>query len=88
MSKYSSFSNYINQAISTNTFWHNFFLVETMPLWRIYTNPSTFNYEQKAGLAKAVTKLYVDLPQALPLPKLLLDLFRPSMSLSASKTTR
>jgi phenylpyruvate tautomerase PptA (4-oxalocrotonate tautomerase family) len=31
-----------------------------MPLWRIYTHQSTFSPSQREGLAKAITKLYVD----------------------------
>ncbi|KIX03416.1 uncharacterized protein Z518_06968 [Rhinocladiella mackenziei CBS 650.93] len=30
-----------------------------MPLWRIFTHPETFNHSQRAGIAKAVTDLYV-----------------------------
>lgn len=30
-----------------------------MPVWRIFSNPSTFTAAQRAGLAKAVTDLYV-----------------------------
>jgi hypothetical protein len=37
-----------------------------MPLWRVYCNPATFTAEQKAGFAKAVTKLYMDPPVELP----------------------
>ena len=37
-----------------------------MPLWRIYSHPDTFTKEQKAGLAKAITKLYTDAPVSLP----------------------
>lgn len=37
-----------------------------MPLWRIYAHPATFTKEQKAGLASAITKLYVDAPINLP----------------------
>lgn len=37
-----------------------------MPLWRIYAHPATFTKEQKAGLAAAITKLYVDPPVSLP----------------------
>jgi phenylpyruvate tautomerase PptA (4-oxalocrotonate tautomerase family) len=37
-----------------------------MPLWRIYAHPTTFTKEQKAGLAAAITKLYVDPPVSLP----------------------
>jgi hypothetical protein len=29
-----------------------------MPLWRIFSNPSTFTLSQRAGLAKAITNLY------------------------------
>lgn len=31
-----------------------------MPLWKIYANPSTFTPTQRAGLAKAITDLYVN----------------------------
>lgn len=37
-----------------------------MPLWRIFCHPSTFSTEQRAGLSKAVTKLYMDEPVGLP----------------------
>lgn len=37
-----------------------------MPLWRVYAHPATFTKEQKAGLAAAITKLYVDPPVSLP----------------------
>jgi len=30
-----------------------------MPLWRIFSHPSTFTLEQRAGIAKAVTAQYV-----------------------------
>ena len=33
-----------------------------MPLWRIFAHPDTFSYEQRKGIAAAVTKLYRDLP--------------------------
>lgn len=29
-----------------------------MPLWRVFSNPSTFDSTQREGLAKAVTGLY------------------------------
>jgi hypothetical protein len=32
-----------------------------MPLWRIYSHPSTFSPSQREGLAKSITKLYVDI---------------------------
>jgi hypothetical protein len=31
-----------------------------MPLWRVFSHPSAFNTEQRRGLAKSITKLYVD----------------------------
>jgi hypothetical protein len=31
-----------------------------MPLWRIYSHPSTFSPAQREGLAKAITSLYVN----------------------------
>ena len=31
-----------------------------MPLWRIFSDPSTFNTAQKAALAKSITTLYTD----------------------------
>jgi hypothetical protein len=30
-----------------------------MPLWRIFSHPNTFSYDQRLGLAKAITDLYV-----------------------------
>jgi len=30
-----------------------------MPLWRIYSHPTTFSPSQREGLAKAITALYV-----------------------------
>ena len=33
-----------------------------MPLWRIYANPDTFSFEQKKGIAAALTKHYGVLP--------------------------
>lgn len=30
-----------------------------MPLWRIFSHPTTFTLPQRAGLAKAITHLYV-----------------------------
>jgi hypothetical protein len=33
-----------------------------MPLWRIFAHPDTFSYEQRKGIAEAVTKLYKVLP--------------------------
>lgn len=30
-----------------------------MPLWRIFSHPSTFSPSQRSGLAKAITELYV-----------------------------
>jgi hypothetical protein len=33
-----------------------------MPLWRIFSHPDTFSYEQRKGIAAAVTKLYGILP--------------------------
>jgi Putative oxalocrotonate tautomerase enzyme len=33
-----------------------------MPLWRIFSHPSTFNLEQRKALAKSVTELYSSLP--------------------------
>ena len=33
-----------------------------MPLWRIFSHPSTFNPEQRLALAKSVTALYKGLP--------------------------
>jgi hypothetical protein len=37
-----------------------------MPLWRIFSHPDTFSYEQKKGIADAVTKLYTSEPVNLP----------------------
>lgn len=33
-----------------------------MPLWRIYAHPDTFTYDQKKGIAGAITKQYDILP--------------------------
>lgn len=33
-----------------------------MPLWRIYAHPDTFTYDQRKGIAQAVTKQYSILP--------------------------
>jgi phenylpyruvate tautomerase PptA (4-oxalocrotonate tautomerase family) len=30
-----------------------------MPLWRVFSNPSIFSADQRRGLAKAITDLYV-----------------------------
>ena len=30
-----------------------------MPLWRVFSHPTTFNAEQRLALAKSVTELYV-----------------------------
>ncbi|KAI1617229.1 putative oxalocrotonate tautomerase [Exophiala viscosa] len=32
-----------------------------MPLWRIFSHPQTFSLDQRKGLAKAVTELYMSL---------------------------
>jgi len=37
-----------------------------MPLWRIFAHPSTFSFDQKKGIADAVTKLYTSEPINLP----------------------
>ncbi|CAK1363530.1 hypothetical protein CB0940_04419 [Cercospora beticola] len=33
-----------------------------MPLWRIYAHPDTFTYDQRKGIAEAITKQYAMLP--------------------------
>jgi hypothetical protein len=37
-----------------------------MPLWRVFSHPSTFTLDQKRGLAKAITKHYTDAPLNFP----------------------
>lgn len=32
-----------------------------MPLWRVFSNPSTFDSTQREGLAKAITGLYTNI---------------------------